>query len=132
MLFLPKNQFQVLPKSITLLLPYYLSGYFVSLFNSMGLAVIHSSDKRELEDSIKKYPIDLAIEWQHGTEDYPIRDLLKKHNKSVPIFLSLNWNGSVPPDFLSLGYHDYLNVPWHIAELTDKFYRALQTAKSSR
>jgi len=120
MLYLPKCRKS--SKTITLLLPYYLHEGFISLFNAMGFAVVHSPQAETLEREIKECPIDLAIEWQHGPKDYPLRNLLKKHKKSIPILLSLNWNGSVPPDFPSLGYQDYLNVPWKFNELKSKLY----------
>jgi hypothetical protein len=95
----------------------------------MGLTVIHSYQPEVLEEEVKHFHIDLALEWQHGPEDYPIRDLLGKYNKNVPIFLCLNWNGRLPPNFSSLGYQDYLNVPWKIDELVGKFYEALPESK---
>jgi DNA-binding response OmpR family regulator len=125
MLYLPRDKVRKSLKPITLLLPYYLHEGFISIFNAMGFAVIHSPQAEALEREIKKFPIDLAIEWQHGPKDYPIRNLLKKHKKSTPILLSLNWNGTVPPNFRGLGYQDYLNVPWKIKELKSKLHKAL-------
>ena len=117
-----------LSKYIVLLLPSYLDG-FISLFNGMGFAVIHSHDPAVLETEIREFDIDLALEWQHGPEDYPVRDMLRKCKKEVPVFLSLNWNGSIPPNFSNLGYRDYLSVPWQIDELLSKFYEVLPENK---
>ncbi|MBM4305951.1 MAG: hypothetical protein FJ123_04350 [Deltaproteobacteria bacterium] len=122
MLYLPKGQVRKSSKTITILLPYYLHEGFISFFNAMGFAVVHSPRAEALEKDITQHPFDLAIEWQHGPKDYPIRNLLKKHKKSIPILLSLNWNGSVPNNFPSLGYQDYLNVPWKINELKSKLH----------
>lgn len=129
MLYFPKDGPQELSKSIVLLLSYYLDEAFIHLFNSMGFSVIHSYHPEVVEKEIKQFHIDLALEWQHGPEDYPIRDLLKKCDKNVPIFLSLNWNGRLPPNFSSLGYYDYLKVPLNIEELVSKFYKALPENK---
>jgi len=130
MLYLPKCRKS--SKTITLLLPYYLHEGFISFFNAMGFAVVHSPQAEALEKDITKHPIDLAVEWQHGPKDYPIRNLLKKHKKSIPIFLSLNWNGSVPQNLSSLGYQDYLKVPWKVIELKSKLYKALPKTKKQK
>lgn len=128
MLYLPKGEPQESSKSITLLLPWYLVETFIHFFNSMGFSVIHSYDPEVLETEIKEFDIDLALEWQHGPQDYPIRNLLRKCKKEVPIFLSLNWN-TVPSNLWSLGYQDYLNVPYKIEELMSKFYQVLPESK---
>jgi hypothetical protein len=129
MLYFPKDAPQESSKSITLLLPCYLDEGFISLFNSMGFSVIHNYQSKVLEEEIKQFHIDLALEWQHGPEDYSIRDLLRKCNKNAPIFLYLNWNGLSPPNFPSLGYQDYINFPVKIDELISKFYEALPESK---
>jgi hypothetical protein len=95
----------------------------------MGFAVVHSYNPEVLEMEIKAFDIDLAIEWQHGPHDHHIRDILRKCEKGVPVFLSLNWNGKLPPDFPRLGYHDYLSVPWDTDGLFGKFYDALPESK---
>jgi hypothetical protein len=117
-----------LSKYIVLLLPCYLDG-FIWIFNQMGFAVVHAHDPEVLEAEIRAFDIDIALEWQHGAEDYPIRDLLRKCKREVPIFLSLNWNGRVPSDFSALGYQDYLKVPWKIDGLMRKFYMALPAGR---
>jgi hypothetical protein len=129
MLYLPEVEPQESSKSITLLLPWYLDEAFIHLFNSMGFSVIHSYSPEVLEREINQFHIDLALEWQHGPQDYPIRNMLRKCNKNVPIFLCLNWNGRLPPNFPSLGYRDYLKVPWKINELMSRFYEALPESK---
>ena len=89
MLYLPKVEPQESSKSITLLLPRYLDEVFIHFFNSMGFSVIHSYSPEVLEKEINQFHIDLALEWQHGPQDYPIRDLLRKHKKKVPSFYHL-------------------------------------------
>jgi len=128
MLYLPKGGPQESSKSITLLLPWYLVETFIYFFNLMGFCVIHSYDPEVLETEIKEFDIDLALEWQHGPQDYPIRNLLRKCKKEVPIFLSLNFR-SIPPNLSNLGYQGYLNVPYKIDELMDKFYQVLPESK---
>ncbi len=115
--------------SITVLLPYYMIDCFRLLFEDMGFSVIHSENRGLLQKAIRAAHIDIALEWQHDREDYPIRDLLRKYNKRVPILLCLNWNGRLPRDFPSIGYEDYLNVPWTIDELMSKCYKALPEDK---
>lgn len=129
MLYLPKDESKELSKSIILLLPWYLDEVFIPFFNSMGFSVVHSYRPELLEGEIKQFHIDLALEWQHGPEDYPIRDLLRKCKKEIPILLSLNWDGRVPSNFSSLEYRDYLKVPWEIDELVSKFYKVLPESK---
>lgn len=126
---LSKGEVKEFSHSITLLLPYYLDEVFRLLFEDMGFSVIHSYKGDVLEEAVRTAPIDIALEWQHGPEDYPIWDLLRKHNKSVPILLCLNWNGQFPRYFSSLGYQDYLNVPWTMDELMSKFHKALPESK---
>ena len=129
MRYFPKDGPQESSKSITLLLPSYLDETFIHLFNSTGLTVIHSYRPEVLEQEVRQFHIDLALEWQRGPEDYPIRDLLRKCKKSVPILLLLNWNGRIPSNFSSLGYNDYLDVPWEIDELISKFEEVLPESK---
>jgi hypothetical protein len=129
MLRLSKGKEKQFSHSITLLLPYYLGDSFRLLFEALGFSVIHSEKRDMLEQAIRSTPIDIALEWQHGREDYSIRDLLRKYNKRVPILLLLNWNGYLPPDFPNLGYIDYLDVPWAMDELMSKFHRALPESK---
>ena len=129
MRYFPKDGPQESSKSITLLLPSYLDETFIHLFNSTGLTVIHSYRPEVLEGEVRQFHIDLALEWQRGPEDYPIRDLLRKCKKSVPILLLLNWNGRIPSNFSSLGYNDYLDVPWEIDELISKFEEVLPESK---
>ena len=129
MRYFPKDEPQESSKSITLLLPSYLDETFIHLFNSTGLTVIHSYRPEVLEQEVRQFHIDLALEWQRGPEDYPIRDLLRKCKKSVPILLLLNWNGRIPSNFSSLGYNDYLDVPWEIDELISKFEEVLPESK---
>jgi len=114
---------------ISLLLPYYLDECFRHLFEGFGFSVIHSYDKDVVEKAVRSAHIDIALEWQYGREDYPIRDLLRKYDKRVPILLCLNWDGQFPPNFSSLGYQGYLNVPWTIDELMSKFYKVLPESK---
>jgi hypothetical protein len=128
-LYLSKGETKEFSRSISLLLPYYLDEAFRYLFETTGFCVIHSNKKDVLEEAVRSAHIDIALEWQHGREDYPIRDLLRKYNKRPPILLCLNWDGRFPPNFSSLGYQDYLDVPWTMDELMSKFYKILPVSK---
>jgi hypothetical protein len=119
---------RILSKSIILLLPSYLDG-LILLFTGMGFAVVHSYDSKVLEMEIKEFDIDLALEWQHGPEDYPIRDMLRKCKREIPVLLTLNWNGRLPSKFSTLGYRDYVSCPWTIDGMMSKFYGVLPESK---
>jgi hypothetical protein len=97
----------------------------------MGFCVIHSYYPEVLEAEIKEYSIDLAIEWQHGPDDFQVRDLVRKcgKEKEVPILFTCNWNGRLPPNFSNLGYRDYLNVPWSVDSVMSKFHEVLPESK---
>jgi DNA-binding response OmpR family regulator len=110
----------------SILLPFYLYDSFRKLFQEVfGFSVLWVNNKSEIEEIVKQAKIDVALEWQHGPDDYPIRDILRKYNKNVPIFLCLNWNGKLPSNFETLGYTDYLNVPFHYEELIQKLRKVL-------
>ena len=115
--------------SISLLVPYCMDEVFALLFRDMGFSVVHSEDRALLETAVRKTHIDIALEWQKGPDYYPIRELLRKYNKRVPILLFLNWNGTVPPNLRGLGYQDYLEVPPGINEMMTKFHRAVPESK---
>ena len=119
------------PRRITLLLPFYLDETFSMIFESYGFSVIWAETQQELEKLIESTQIDLAIEWQHSERDFTILNLLRRHNKKAKIFLALNWNQKIPPDFNQLGYVDVLEVPFRENEMQLKFYNALPDTKKS-
>jgi len=88
-----------------------------------------AANLEELEQISINNNVDLAIEWQYGEQDYPIRNMLEKIGKVVPIYLCLNWNGKAPVNVQDLGYVDTLTVPWTIEELRQKFPRMLTPDK---
>jgi len=119
-----------LSKYVVLLLPSYLEG-MISLFTGVGLAIIHTYDPKVLEAEIKEFDPDLAIEWQHGPEDYTVRDLIRKceKEKEIPILFVCNWNGRLPDNFSELGYQDFITAPWSLDGLMSKFYGVLPEGK---
>ena len=129
MLYLSKGETKEFSRSISLLLPYYLDEAFRYLFERIGFSVIHSYKRELVEEAVRSAHIDIALEWQHGRDDYPIRDLLRKYSRRAPILLCLNWDGQFPPNFLSQGYQDYLDVPFGTDELMRKFYRVLPESR---
>ena len=129
MLCLSKGERKEFSRFISLLLPYYLDECFRTLFEGVGFSVIHSYQRDLVEEAVRSAHIDIALEWQHGREDYPIRDLLRKHNKRVPILLFLNWDGQFPPNFSSLGYDGYLDLSWGVGDLISRFYKVLPESK---
>jgi hypothetical protein len=89
MLYLSKGGTKEFSRFISLLLPCYLDVCFRHLFERIGFSVIHSYEKDAVEEAVRPAHIDIALEWQWGREDYPIRDLLRKYNRRVPILLLL-------------------------------------------
>lgn len=129
MLYLSEGEKKEFSDSISLLLPYYLDECFRHLFERIGFSVIHSYERDVVEEAVRSAHIDIALEWQWGREDYPIRDLLRKHNRRIPILLFLNWDGLFPPKFSSLGYDGYLDLSWGMDELMRRFCRVLPESK---
>jgi len=120
-------------KGITMLLPFYLNEHFPSLYeDALGFRILWADNREDTEKIVGSSIIDIALEWQHGPEDYPIREILKKYNKKdVPILLCLNWHRQPPPNLENLGYAGYLNVPFRAAGLKQKIYEVLpETTKA--
>ena len=115
--------------SLFLLLPYYLDKTFSELYRKIGFEVLWADNRADTERIIMANTPDLALEWQHERFDFPIRDLLKKHQRSTPVILALNWNGSLPNDTKDIGYGGYISIPFKIKELKAVFYNALPDEK---
>ena len=108
-------------QKITILLSSYLGECFFEIFKSLGFNVLWEG-RQNREDIINHHCIDLAIEWQHGERDFPVRDFLKKHHhEETKIFLALNWDGKLPNDFEKLGFTGFLEVPFVVDEMMVKF-----------
>lgn len=116
---------------ISLLLPYYLDETFSEAFQDLGLRVLGGHSRETTKRVVMENEPDVAIEWQHGRNDFPIRDLLREYRRKTPVVLSLNWNGSLPDNFEELGYMGYVNVPFKTSELLRFFYRVLPDRKRS-
>ena len=112
-------------EKISVLLSYYLDGSFATLFEEMGFKTLWAGSPDRLENLARSNHVDIAIEWQHGEDDYPVRDLLKKIQKDVRVFLALNWSGKLPVGFDALGYAGSLTVPFTDSEMAPKFFKAL-------
>jgi hypothetical protein len=117
-------------RKITILLSSYLGECFFEIFESLGFNVLWEGQQKR-EDIINHHCIDLAIEWQHGERDFPVRDFLKKyHHDETEIFLALNLNGRIPDDFDLLGFSGFLEVPFVVDEMMDKFEKSLSNKKT--
>lgn len=116
-------------RSLSLLLPYYLHDGFAVIFRDIGFEVFWAGNREDTEKIIMENEPDLAIEWQHGPDDFPIRDLLRRYGRWTPVILALNWNGSLPDDTKEIGCVGCVNVPWNLRELMDLFYKALPDRK---
>jgi len=116
--------------SISLLLPYYLIYHFAELFRILGFEVFWANNPEDTEKIIIEKEPDLAIEWQHGDDDFPIRDLLRKHGRRTPVILALNWRrDSLPDDPKEVGCAGYLDVPFRCREVMGMFYKVLPASK---
>lgn len=100
----------------TILLPYYLDSSFKVLL-SRKYNILWADSREELIKLVVNNDFDIALEWQHGLEDFPIRDILNFLNNDTPILLCLNWNNNVVENHKERGYVDYLNVPMTLDEL---------------
>lgn len=114
---------------ISLLLPYRLEHIFSDLFRDLGFEVFWADNREETEKIIMENEPDLAIEWRYGDDDFPIRDLLRKHGRQTSVILALNWGGPLPDDPREIGCVGYANVPFKIEELTGLFYKVLPDRK---
>ena len=114
---------------ISLLLPYYLNDSFAVMFRKVGFEVFWADNREDTEKIIKGNEPDLAIEWRYGDHDFPIRDLLRKHGRRTPIFLSLNYGGPLPDDSTEIGCAGYLDVPYKFRQALSLFYKILPASK---
>jgi DNA-binding response OmpR family regulator len=115
---------------ISVLLSYRLyKSHLAQIFNSYGFKCLWAGTELELRELAESNSIDLAIEWQHGEQDYTCRDLLKSIGKTVPIFLSLNLNGKSPSNLEELGYAGTLAVPFSASDMNQKFKAMLTPRK---
>ncbi len=116
---------------ISILLPYYWWSEMPEIFESIGFKILWpdyeevSQRRIETENLAMDNEPDLAIDWQWGPYDFPIRDLLRRYGKNTPVFLARNWNGTLPDNLYEIGYAGYLNVPFKIREMFSVFYKVL-------
>jgi len=122
------SQQPVSKDNLSLLLPYYLDKTFSEIFRHIGFEVFWADNRADTERIIMENEPDLALEWQHGCFDFPIRDLLKKHKRPTPVILLLNWNGSLPNETNDLGYAGYAN-PSDLKETISQFNMVLPERK---
>lgn len=110
---------------ITVLLPYYPDIAFAAIFESFGFDVLSGRGLQGLCGLAETCTFDVAIEWQHGPQDFPMRDVLRGIRRPEPVLLSLNWNGSPPANFARLGYAGTLAVPFDIDNVRQEFAAVL-------
>jgi hypothetical protein len=115
-------------RSISLLLPYYLDEIFVELFQDDGFEVLWGGNREQTEKIIMENMPDLAIEWRHGDDDFPIRDLLRKHGRQTPVILALNWGGPLPDDPREIDCAGYWKMS-DLRQLMSLFYDVLPQEK---
>ena len=99
----------------TILLPYYLDELFKVIL-SRKYNILWANNRKELIKLAVNNDFDIALEWQHGPEDFPIKDILNFLNIDTPVLLCLNWNNKVVESYKEKGYVDCLNVPMKLDE----------------
>ena len=114
--------------SISLLMPYYLDDTIIRIFREIGFEIFWADNAKDTEEIIIDNEPDLAIEWQHGSDDFPIRDLLRKHGRKTPVILLLNWNGSMPGDLKNIDCAGF-SEPSDIRGIIAQFFKALPHKK---
>lgn len=116
--------------SISLLLPYYLIYHFAELFRIFGFQVFWADNREDTEKIIMEKEPDLAIEWRPGDDDFPIRDLLRKHGRRTPVILALNWHrDSLPDDPKEVGCAAYIDIPFRCQQVMSLFHKVLPVSK---
>lgn len=116
-------------KVVSLLLPYYLEKIFSLVFEELGLKVFWSDDRETTKHLILDNEPDLAIEWQHGVLDYPIRDLLRKHGRQTPVVLALNYQYRENVDQEKEGIAGLADIPFIIEDLMKQFFTSFRTTE---
>lgn len=96
----------------TLLLPWYLGSEFQDLFTALDFRVLWDETREGVRTQLERESPDLAMEWQHGDRDFPVRDLLRECGRTAALFLCLNWRSRPPSDFRELGYIGWLRGPF--------------------
>jgi hypothetical protein len=118
---------------LTMVLDFKLNQAFRDLFESYGFGVLWAeADAKALEAMIRPGEVDIAINYQYGREDYSLRDLVWRKDKNVPVLLTLNWDGTLPPKYEELGFAGTLKWPNtvdSVKELKEKVYSVLPEAK---
>ncbi len=116
---------------LTILLPYYLDRSFKDLLIAMNYNVLWANNRNDLIKLAMNNDFDIALEWQHGPDDFPIKDILNFINKDLPVLLCLNWNNTVIENYKTKGYADYLNVPWSLNEFNLKINKYINNKKNT-
>jgi hypothetical protein len=120
---------------ISMLLPYYWWEDMPRIFELLGFKILWpdyeevSQRRIETEKLVMNNNPDLAIEWQWGPDDFPIRDLLRKYGRKTPVVLALNRNVTLPGALSKIGCAGCLNVPFKLTKMFSVFYKVLPEKK---
>lgn len=110
-----------LRRKLTILLSPHLNANFQELFKCLGFDVVWAADLDELRKLASENKIDIALEWQWGENDFPVRDMLRQIGKQVPLIMSRNyrrWNDET--QLKAYGYDVAIDVPFTVADLIEK------------
>ncbi len=106
-------------QKLFLIHPYYWDAEFPNLFEYMGFRIFWSKHpdmiqkRKETEEFVQENNPALALERQHGEDDFPIRDLLQKYDKETPVILILNWEAFIQHNHKENRVACYLRSPFN-------------------
>lgn len=107
-------------KRPAILLSHHLCSSFRDLFECVGFDVTWAQDIYHLKELASARHIDIALEWQHGEMDFPVRDLLRALDKRPLLVLARNWRANGWQNIRCVqeaGYDMAIDVPFPVAEL---------------
>jgi hypothetical protein len=104
----------------TMLLSHNMGEGFVSLFRSFGFDVVWDRDAGRLKEMARSSRIEHALEWQHGEEDFQIRDMLTEIGKRPRVIMARNFRIGIWSDetaLKALGYDLAIDVPFALQNI---------------
>ena len=113
---------------VRVLLSHYLSPSFASIFRWLGCEVVWADRAEELRALAAECDIDVAFEWQHAENDFPVRDMLRDMGKTgVLLVMCRNYRKGLwdnEADVKANGYDVALDTPFPVAKLDEILKRA--------
>lgn len=104
----------------SILLSYHMGEGFVPLFRSFGFDAVWDRDAEQLKEMARSSRIDFALDWQHGEEDFQLRDMLTEIGKRPRLIMARNFRIGIWSDETSLralGYDLGIDVPFTVQDI---------------